>query len=94
MIQDVKNLLKSNEIRTICEEFGAIDEGKLASLHKKLKKGIEEHKRAETCWEDVLENAFLIEDIIENKNSREHKMKSTFWIERNGNCNSLMDTIC
>lgn len=92
MLNEVKNWLKSNDIREICEDLGPIDEGKLAGLHKQLKKGIEEHKRAETCWEDILENAFLMEDILENRNSRDRKMRSTFWIERNGNCNNIIDT--
>lgn len=94
MINEVKNLLKSNEIREICDEIGSLNIEKLASLHKQIKKGMEEHKRAETCWEDVLENAFLMEDIIDNRNSRDHKMRSTFWIERLGNCNNIMDTFC
>ena len=93
MLGECQNLLKSSDIREICEEFGQLNEGKLAGLHKQLKKGMEEHKRAETCWEDVLENAFLMEDIIENRNSSEHKMRSTFWIERHGGCNNAIDTI-
>ena len=90
MLQECQNLLKSNEI---CEEFGILTEAKLAGLHKQLKKGMEEYKRAETCWEDVLEDAFLMEDILDNRNSIDHKMKSTFWIERNGNCNNMIDTL-
>ena len=93
MLQDCQNLLKSGDIREICEEFGILTESKLATLHKQLKKGMEEHKRAETCWEDVLENAFLVEDIIDNQNSSDCKMRSTFWIERNGGLNDIIDKV-
>lgn len=50
-----------------------------------------EHRRAETWWESLLEEAFLMEDIIENRNSAEQRIRSTFWVERHGSCGSIQD---
>jgi hypothetical protein len=41
-----------------------------------------EQKRAECKWEELLEDAFLLQDIIDSQESVNHKIHSTFWIER------------
>lgn len=48
-------------------------------------------KRAETKWEILLENVFVLEDILENKNAVDFKIRSTFWVERTGDLGDLLD---
>lgn len=85
--------MKATDIADINAELKEITESKLASLHRRLKKGLAEHRRAETWWENLLEEAFLMEDIIENRNSPEQRIRSTFWVERHGSCGSLQDKL-
>lgn len=57
-------------------------------------KGISSHRRAEAKWENLLERAFLMEDIISSKQSKEKKIRSTFWVERVGPLNEILEIIC
>lgn len=54
-------------------------------------KGIAEHQRAEAKWENLLEKAFLMEDIIANRHSKDKKIHSTFWVERIGPINEIFE---
>ena len=56
-----------------------------------MKKGIAELKRAESKWENLLEEGFLIEDILQNRNSDNHRIRSTFWMERSGRIGEIID---
>ena len=41
----------------------------MIKLNKNVKKGVQNLKRAECKWEELLEAAFLLEDIINNRDS-------------------------
>ena len=53
-------------------------------LNKKVKKLIADIERSETKWNALLDTAFLQEDIMDNRNNKEHVIKSTFWVPREG----------
>lgn len=40
-----------------------------------------------------MDEAFLLEDIIENKSSLDFKIRSTFWAQRNGDFGSVVDKL-
>ncbi len=50
-------------------------------------------KRLDTRWDTILDKAILIEDILSSKDNPEHKIRSPFWIEREGLLGGLIDKI-
>lgn len=65
---------------------------KLITLNRQMKKGLAEHRRADARWESLLERAFLMEDVISSRQSKEKKIRSAFWIEKSGTLNEIHDT--
>lgn len=56
-----------------------------------MKKCQAELRRGEAKWERLQDKAFLTEDILENKNSIDWTIRSTFWKERRGTGGKLLD---
>ncbi len=44
-------------------------------------------------WEELLESAFLLEDVIDSRNSIDHKISSTFWVSRRGSFGDIYDKL-
>ena len=65
----------------------------MVDLNRKVKKCIAETKRGDAKWERLLDKAFLTEDIMENENSIDWKIRSTFWKERNGSVGQVLDSL-
>lgn len=93
MIKSAEYSIQPNSTSETLKDFGDINLQTLIELNKNIKKGLAEHIRSEKRWENLLEKAFLIEDIINSRNSSERKIKSTFWIERKGFFHGLMEQI-
>lgn len=53
-------------------------------MNKTVKKTLADCKRAETKYLNLLDSAFLLEDVLENQHSINFKIRSTFWVERQG----------
>lgn len=93
MLSSAKNTLNTNVCRDIEENYGEITMEKLITLNRQMKKGLSEHRRAEARWESLLEKAFLMEDILVSRQSKEKKIRSTFWIEKTGPINEMVEVI-
>lgn len=93
MIKSAEYAIIPNSIPETLKDFGDINLEKLIDLNKNIKKGLAEHIRSEKRWENLLEKAFLIEDVISSRNSSERKIKSTFWIDRKGFFHGLVEQI-
>ena len=93
MIKSAESLIIPNSSSEMLKDFGDINMEKLIDLNKNIKKGLAEHIRSEKRWENLLEKAFLIEDIISSRNSSERKIKSTFWIDKKGFFHGIMEQI-
>lgn len=94
MLTSAKSTLSNNVSHEVEKDYGEITIEKLVALNRQVKKGLAEHKRAEARWENLLERAFLMEDIIANRQSKEKKIRSTFWIEKAGPLNELIEILC
>ena len=94
MLNSAKSTLSSNVSIDIEKNFGEITLEKLVTLNRQMKKGISEHRRAEARWESLLEKAFLLEDVLACRNSKEKKIRSTFWIETTGTINEMTEVLC
>jgi len=66
---------------------------KIIGLHCKIKRGVMDQKRAEMRWEELLEAAFLLEDVIDSRHSIDHKISSTFWVSRRGSLGAFYDKL-
>lgn len=51
---------------------------KIASLHKKMKKKVNEMKRLDMRWEVTVRKASFLEDVISAKNPTEWKTKRSY----------------
>ena len=91
-MNSAKSTLNNNVCRDIEKEYGEITMDKLITLNRQIKKGLAEHRRADARWESLLERAFLMEDVISSRQSKEKKIRSTFWIEKSGTLNEIHDT--
>jgi len=94
LLNSAKSTLSTNVSLDIEKNFGEITLEKLITLNRQMKKGISEHRRAEARWESLLEKTFLMEDILACRNSKEKKIRSTFWIERAGFPNEITEVLC
>ena len=92
-LQAAANALTVNTQTDILKEFGEVTMEKITDLNKNVKLRVAEAKRAETSWESLLEKAFLIEDILDNRNSVDYTIRSTFWAERSGFFGRTLDKI-
>jgi hypothetical protein len=63
------------------------------NLHYDIKKQITEIKRAVARFENYLEKAIKIDDILQNINSKDKKIHSQFRKVHHGICGSLIDRI-
>jgi hypothetical protein len=92
-LQAAANALTEKTHADILKEFGEVTMEKITDLNKNVKLRVAEAKRAETSWENLLEKAFLIEDILENRNSVDYTIRSTFWAERSGFFGRTLDKL-
>jgi hypothetical protein len=82
-----------NNMRDLANDIGEVTQATMVGLNKTLKKRLAELQRAQRCWENLLEEVFLLEDVVENENSIDHKIRSTFWFERQGTLGSFLDVL-
>ena len=85
--------MNANVIQDIEKDYGDITLEKLVTLNRQVMKGISEHRRAEARWESLLEKTFLMEDILNCRQSKEKKIRSTFWSERIGTINGMIEIL-
>ena len=78
------------EISNQLQEMGKDD---YVFLNRKLKIALQNVKRAEFHWENHLEKAFFMEDIVDNLNSETNKINSSFWRARVGILGEFYDKI-
>ncbi|CAG9331516.1 LMBRD2_5 [Blepharisma stoltei] len=61
-----------------------VNEKKLIKINLDLKKLISNYIRTKCRWEELLKEAFHIQDIVNNKKNPEKKIESAFWSKRAG----------
>jgi LMBR1-like membrane protein len=64
----------------------------LINLNAAIKNQIMETKRREVTYEQVLEQAFFIEDVLRNRGNENHKLESNLIIQREGRVGRFIDT--
>ena len=79
--------------KELCFQLGSINYETFVNLNRQVKKGLAEIQRAEARWERLETKTYLMEDIIENRHSLDHKIRSRFWIERRGDLGNFVDTL-
>lgn len=73
--------------------FKKCDMNAVIKLNSKLKKGLLECSRAECAYEQALEDAFYIEDLKNNQQNPEWKIKSALRNPREGQFGPTLDTL-
>lgn len=61
-----------------------LDLNKIYGINREIKEKQMLVRRINMYWEKIIDEALLLEDIIDNKFSSDYKIKSTFWVERRG----------
>ncbi|EGR27139.1 lmbr1-like conserved region family protein, putative [Ichthyophthirius multifiliis] len=92
--KSLKNQIEKQSL--IDEKFKGLNEinmNKIIQLHKEIKKQLGDYYRNETKWNMLLQNIFLIEDILENQYSINNKIRSTFWVERRDLIGNFFDKL-
>jgi hypothetical protein len=56
----------------------------MIDVNKKVKKKTAEYKRANTKWEHICSECFLLEDLIDNEFSVHYKIRSTLRCQKSG----------
>ena len=57
-------------------------EKSLIKLHKRVIQASQAHKRTQTQWNNLMENAFSLEDEEHNRDSPERRFKRSFMIQK------------
>ena len=66
MLDNAKSNFDILNSSRLIKQYEPVTMSTIAKLNCKIKKGIMEQKRAECKWEELLEDAFLLQDIIDN----------------------------
>ncbi|KAL4502427.1 hypothetical protein ABPG72_012014 [Tetrahymena utriculariae] len=93
IMNDVIKDLRYTNLEDLSRDLTDINMNKIVQLNRQVKKSITDYLRAETKWQILLDNAFLVEDILENQFSIHYKIRSTFWVERSGYVGDILDKI-
>ncbi|CAG9331206.1 LMBRD2_4 [Blepharisma stoltei] len=86
--ESVENI-KGNRIhisRDSMNKLGNLSEQRLAELHQDLKKTISELERTKFRYNQLIEEAILLEDIAQSYNSTQRKIISAILPQRTGKC--------
>lgn len=68
----------------MAEELGKVDAKKLVQLHTNVKRKVNELRRLECEAEGIADDAFFLEDVINSRNSRDKRIRSSFAHPREG----------
>ncbi len=76
----------------IPKKYSKGDYDSLVTLNAALKQQLMETKRREVTYEQVLEQAFFIEDVLKNQDNPNGLLESNLIVRRTGRCGALHDS--
>lgn len=90
-LEMVNRLQPYRDRSQVASRFRAGDHEALVALNAEVKQQLMETKRREVTYEQILENAFFIEDVLKNCGSEQQVLRSSLMNPREGFLGSLLD---